>query len=176
MLNKEYPVDKCHCNTNDALESNQDLGMLFEVLKSVHGRDGKPAILTAIYIVANRDFKKIRDSDFKKYHYEPFSETLKRYPEHDKVMDLYQEGISQGVIMPQFHGREHLNVNRWMRALNKDWTAEKEAFDMGVFSPKIAQSTGFLNEYKDALDFKSTEDLAYQKSFLFKVLTLFNKI
>ncbi len=176
LLNKGYPVDQCPYNTNDALESNQDLEMLFEVLASVKGSDGKPAVLTANNIVANPDFDKIENSDFQEYYFEPFTETLKRYPAHDKLMYLYKQGIKEGVVQPQFHGREHLNITRWMRALQKDSKVEKDAFSHQVFSPKISNSTGYINEYMDALDFESSAELELQKSILVEGLNLFNQI
>ena len=37
LLKKGYPVDQCPYNKYDALESNQDLEMLFDVLNSVKG-------------------------------------------------------------------------------------------------------------------------------------------
>lgn len=176
LLKKGYPVDQCPYNTNDALESNQDLEKLFEVLSSVKGSDGKPAILTANNILANPDFKKIKESGFQEYYYEPFKETLKRYPAHDKVMELYRQGIQDGVVKPQFHGREHLNVNRWMDALKKNSKAEKEAFYLGVFSPKVSQTTGYANEYMDAFDFENRGELEFQRKALEEGLKLFEDI
>src|SRR5690606_9009195 len=137
LLKKGYPVDQCPYNINDALESNEDLEGLYEVLDSVKGADGKPAKFTANSLVANPDFGKIRGAGYQKYFFEPFTETLKRYPSHHRLMELYQEGIDKGLIQPQFHGREHLNVPRWMKALQKAEPAVLHAFDEGVFSPKI---------------------------------------
>lgn len=176
LLHKGYPVDQCPYNSNDSLECNEDLELLFEVLGNVKGNDGKPAIITANNIVANPDFKKIKDSEFQEYHYEVFTETLKRYPEHNKVMDLYRQGISSGVVMPQFHGREHLNVARWIDALKHNSKAEKEAFNWNVFSPKLAQSKGYSNEYMDALDFNAKSELSFQEQSLQEGLDLFEKI
>ena len=176
LLKNGYPVDQCPYNTNDALESNRDLEMLFEVLDSVKGSDGKPVILTANNIVANPDFQKIEDSGFLEYHFEPFTETLKRYPAHDKVMELYRQGIQDGVVKPQFHGREHLNVIRWMNVLKRDSNAEKDAFDLGIFSPKISQTIGYSNEYMDALDFQNRNELDFQKIAIEEGLKLFQEI
>jgi hypothetical protein len=176
LLKKGYPVDQCPYNTNDALESNQDLEMLFEVLNSIKGSDEKPALLTANNIVANPDFEKIKKSGFQEYHYEPFTETLKRYPAHDKVMELYRQGIQDGVVQPQFHGREHLNVIRWLGALKKDSKAEKDAFELGIFSPKISQTIVYTNEYMDAFDFDNCSELDFQRKVLEEGLKLFEKI
>lgn len=91
-------------------------------------------------------------------------------------MELYRQGIQDGVVKPQFHGREHLNVNRWMNALKKDSKAEKEAFKLSVFSPKIFQTTGYTNEYMDALDFENPCELDFQKKALKEGLKLFEEI
>jgi predicted deacetylase len=176
LSSKGYPIMECPYNTNDALESNDDLTALFEVLKSVKGSDGKPAILTANNIVANPDFELIKKSGFQEYYYEPFTDTLKKYPNHDKVMALYKSGIEEGLIMPQFHGREHLNVKRWMQALQNSEQAELDAFEQHVFSPKIAKSKGYVNEYMDALNFDDQSELEFQKKSIKEGLDLFESI
>ena len=65
---------------NDALASESDLEKLFEVLSSVKGCDGKPAIITANSIMANPDFEKIKAHNYQQYFWEPFTTTFKRYP------------------------------------------------------------------------------------------------
>ncbi len=176
LFKSGYPVNECPYNSNDSLESNQDLEMLFEVLSNIKGSDGRPAILTVNNIVANPDFEKIKNSGFQEYHYEPFTETLKRYPAHDKVMELYQQGITEGVVNPQFHGREHLNVNRWMRALRNNSKAEIDAFNFGVFSSKVSAISEYRNEYMDALDFETKDELLFHEIAIVEGLQLFQKI
>jgi hypothetical protein len=176
LLSKGYPLEDCPYNTNDALESNDDLIALFEVLRSVKGSDGKPAVLTANNIVSNPNFELIKNSGFQEYHYEPFPETLKKYPCHDNVLALHKLGIEEGLILPQFHGREHLNVKRWMQALQNSEQAELDAFSQNVFSAKIAKSKGYINEYMDALDFDDKSELEFQKKSLVEGLNLFESI
>jgi hypothetical protein len=176
LLAKGYPLNDCPYNTNDALESNDDLIALFEVLRSIRGSDGKSAILTVNNIVANPKFDLIKKSGFQEYHYEPFTDTLKRYSSHDNVMVLYKLGIEEGLIKPQFHGREHLNVKRWMQALQNSEQAELDAFSQNVFSPKISKSKGYRNEYMDALDFDDKSELEFQKKALTEGLNMFESI
>ena len=47
FLGKDVPVDKSPYNSFDALECNEDLEMLFDVLGSVKDVNGNSAILTA---------------------------------------------------------------------------------------------------------------------------------
>lgn len=117
FVGRGFNVAYSQYNRLDGLESNSDLECLFEVLRKHSSTDGNHPRITANVIMANPDFNKIRNADFQEYHYEHFRETLKRYPQHDRVFSLYQEGIDGSLFHPQFHGREHLQVNRWMRDL-----------------------------------------------------------
>jgi len=101
----------------DSLASENDLTSLFDVLKRFKDINGKHPVITANTVVANPDFAKIKSSDFTEYHYELFTETLKKYPQHSKSFELWKQGISHGIFYPQFHAREHLNIAYWMKAL-----------------------------------------------------------
>jgi len=121
----------------DTLASNDDLELLMDVLSSVKDSNGNPAKITLNCVMANPDFGKIQESDFQQYYYEPFTETLKKYPHHDRSFELWKEGIRNSVFQPQFHGREHLNVQKWMRYLqsgNRDFRTgfEESSFSMGT--------------------------------------------
>ena len=119
---KKYgiPVHKSPYCKFDALESNTDMEWLLDLLLSYKDFKGNPPIITANTVVANPDFKKIKESNFKEYFYESFIETLKRYPNHDKVEALYKKGLSEKIFFPQFHGREHVNVEMWMKLLREN--------------------------------------------------------
>jgi hypothetical protein len=57
----------------------------------------------------------MEEEGFKEYHYELLPETYDKLstqqPEAYKgAWDLWREGIEEGLMVPQFHGREHLNL------------------------------------------------------------------
>lgn len=149
FLSKGYEVDDCPYSRYDALESNTDLEFLLEVLASVKDKNGSSAVMTINNTTANPDFEKIKNSGFQEYHFEPFTETLEKYPGRDRVMDLYRQGIENGLVTPQFHGREHLNVNRWMGQLNSGNKVLKEAFERGMFT---VHKSGSIDGRRDNLD------------------------
>lgn len=120
FLEKGYKVDQSNYNRLDSLESNDDLIALYDVLSRYKDKFGNPPTLTANSVVANPNFNKIKKSGFANYYYEHVKDTLQQYPRHDKVFDLWHEGIANKVFYPQFHGREHLNIIRWISALNKN--------------------------------------------------------
>ncbi len=118
----------------DCLESNDDLERLFEVLSKHKDSTGRACVFTPMSVMANPAFEKIEESGMQHYYYEPFTETCKRYPNHDRVNDLWHEGIEKRLFVPAFHAREHFNVNRWMSNLqsNKGMQIAFKHFSIGV--------------------------------------------
>lgn len=151
-----YLVDQCSYNSNDRIESDDDLKELMKVLGSTRDHCGNPAIFTLNNVVANPDFEKIRNSDFKKYFYEPFTETLNRHPDSGNVLSLYQKGIKNKVFQPQFHGREHINLRLWLRRLKDGDVRSRKAFDAGMFT---VHKHGQISGRRDALDAFGNKDL-----------------
>ena len=101
----------------DALENKEDLIALFETLMAVKDKNGKSAVFTAFALTANIDFEAVRKSGYSTYHYELLPDTFRKLPGYEGTWDLWQEGISQRLLVPQFHGREHLNLKVFNRLL-----------------------------------------------------------
>lgn len=116
-LKRGIRVDNSHYNKYDTLASKLDFELLYSVLSKHKDKNGNHPIITANTLTANPDFDKIRDNNFQEYYYEAFTETLKRYPE--RSFDSWKEGINNKLFFPQLHGREHLNVARWVKYLQK---------------------------------------------------------
>jgi hypothetical protein len=151
-------------NLCDTLETGKDLERLFDTLNSVKDKENKSAVMTPVTIVANPDFDKIRSCGFSEYHYEPFTETLKRYYPGDDVFKLWKEGMTAGIFMPELHGREHITVQIWMQKLkegNKDLLI---AFDNGYTSMDIPGIPAPAKEFGTEFYFTSED----QKPFLIK--------
>ena len=176
LQNKGFKVNQCPYNTNDALESNEDLNLLFDVLTSIRGSDDNPAIITANMIVGNPDFEKIKGCDFEDYFFEPFYETLKRYPNHDQVKDIYLKGINEGVVMPQFHGREHVHVQHWMDALQKGCRNAKDPFEHQMFSVFLGEKSTCNKEFLNAMASYGKDDFSIIKESVAQGLDLFENI
>lgn len=151
------PEDQLYMN--DALESEDDLNSLFDVLLSYKDFKGKHPVFTANCILANPDFNKIKDSNFSSYSYEPFTTTFEKYPSHKKCFDLWMEGMKNDVFFPQFHGREHVNVSRWMRNLNSNNKLFREAFSHETFAVKPKYGFSKNEKVVAALDIDANSDL-----------------
>jgi len=163
-------------NKYDSLATSNDLELLFEVLSSVKDSAGNPAVLTPVSVVANPDYAKIRQSDFTEYYYEPFSESLKSYKGCEQSFMMWQEGIEKRLFMPQFHGREHLNVKVWMRALMKRHEKTMQAFDQEMWGITTANDPEIKMEFQAAFDFIDPDDLEYQEEVLVSGLDLFEQL
>jgi hypothetical protein len=176
LINAGFDFSNQPFNLYDALESNDDLTALFEVLKNHKDATGRHPVFTAVSIVANPVFEKIKAGNFQTYHYEPFTDTLKRYPNSENVLEYYKEGISERLFVPIFHGREHLNTQRWLRALKSGNKAVLKTFEQGVTAVHIGPNNEFLGDFQAAFDLDIPEDVNYMKVVLTEGLDLFEKL
>jgi hypothetical protein len=175
LLDNNISVDQLSYNRYDSLASEDDLSSLFDVLSSIKDKNGNFAKMTANTIVANPDFEKIRESNFQNYFYEPFIDTLKKYPNHQNSFNLWKEGISAGLFKPQFHGREHLNVSRWLKALRSDNQNLKLAFKYGLFD--LSTSIGISeNSFMEALNIVDEDEYDFQRKSIIEGADLFQEI
>lgn len=163
-------------NLNDTLASSKDLELLFEVLAGFKGRNGNNAVFTPVSIVANPDFQKIKNSGFKNYYFEPFTDTLKRFPGCENSYQLWLEGIRNKVFIPQMHGREHLNVSAWLNALQKGEPQTSLAFDEGLWGFVPDQKALLGIDFQAAFLLSDPAELEYQKQVISEGLDLFEKL
>lgn len=173
LLEKGYPVDKCGYNQNDALESNDDLETLMDMLLKLTNKRGQHPVITMNAIMTNPDFEKIKEHGYNWYFSEPFTKTLERYEGREQVMKLYKKGIRLGVFRPQLHGREHVNIGRWMIALQNGVPSILEAFYWNMFSVHAERNTSYPMEYMDALAPQNKEDNDLYKLSIEEAATLF---
>jgi hypothetical protein len=164
-----------HYICNDSLASEKDLTLLFEHLASIKNRDGDSPKITANTIMANPDFERIRQGGFREYHYELFTETLKRYPEHDRSFALWKEGMDAGLFRPQFHGREHLHVNRWLKGLSDKKSKTFKAFEQNLFGICLSSSSEHWKSYLAAWDFDDDRDRDFSLGSIREGLRLFEE-
>jgi hypothetical protein len=175
MLSKGLNVDKSNFTKYDCLESNDDLDRLFNLLKSYKDVNGNNPVFTPMCVVANPDFDKISSSNFENYFFEPFTETCKKYQNQDNVINLWRIGIKEKIFIPQYHGREHLNSQRWLRALKKSDKGVQISFEHGsIGSSQISGEN--IPEYLAAFDPEYIEDVETYKEILISGADLFNKL
>ena len=160
-------------NRTDTLASAADLEALFGTLTKFKDRSGNHPVITAISVVANPDFEKIREDRFARYHYEPFTDTLRRYRRED-ALPLWKQGLEGGLFVPEFHAREHLNVPVWMRMLREGDIATRMGFDLGCWGFLV--NTPYRISFHASFDLEQQEDLDAHRETLKSGLRLFAAI
>lgn len=146
----------------DTIASHLDLEALFEVLTSVEDKNGNPAIITANCVLTNPHFEKVKDAHFEGYYYETIDQTFERYNKRT-ALERWKEGIVRGIFIPQFHGREHVNVPFWMAHLRAGHQGVKRAFEAGVFGVNflnLGQGQWNLQRAWDLLDGHAEKQVA----------------
>lgn len=177
FMRRGIPVDKDPYCRFDNLATAEDLEALFDVLTSVKDKNGRYAVLTPNAVVANPNFGKIKESGYTEYFYEPFTETLKRYGScHEKAFEIWKQGLEAGIFHPQFHGREHLNVKKWLKNLREDVGFTRQAFDLGTFGLTQAVDPDLKRNYMGAFNSALSEDMAYYDELLKEGLDLFEQL
>ncbi|MBB1472226.1 hypothetical protein H5368_04200 [Luteimonas sp. MC1782] len=164
----------------DTVETRQDLEALFAVLDSVRGVNDRPALFTAYALSANPDFSRIREGG-RTYEYESVPDTFARLsdeqPEaYEGAWALWKEGMRKGLIQPQFHGREHLNVDlfeRKLRAGSADLKVNLENNSVAALTAERSMpGVGFTH----AFGLHARSELAGHEDLLRDGLDLFEKV
>ncbi|RZJ76714.1 MAG: polysaccharide (de)acetylase [Flavobacterium sp.] len=176
LLAKGLPVTKSFYNINDCLESNQDMEALFGLLSKYKDKMGNHPKFTAISIVANPDFDKIKENGFTKYEYEEVAKTLERYgSSHDEVQNLYRQGIDSGLYWAESHGREHLHVKRWMETLNTPGSESRISFDYGFYGLGGSDTLGAGKTFMPAFDIDTVDEVIGQAEIMKESVAIFEK-
>lgn len=99
----------------DTLETREDLEALYEVLRPVKDSKDRHPVFTTFAMPCNINFEKMQETGFKEYHSELLPETFDKLSSqqpdaYDGAWEMLKEGISKKLLVPLFHGREHLNL------------------------------------------------------------------
>lgn len=96
----------------DALDTTEDYQILFDTLQLVKDKNGNSAIFTPYALPCNTDFqatvaqRKFVPEDLPT----TYSKLSAEQRAYEGAYEILLEGINNKLIKPQFHGREHLNV------------------------------------------------------------------
>lgn len=165
MLKSGLDVNKNIYTTNDCLGSNDDLELLFDLFSEFKDSTGRPPVLTPMCMMANPDFEKIKASGFQDYYFEGFEKTLSRYPNHDRVLELWNKGVEERLFVPGLHGREHINVLRWMQNVGTKDAPLRAAFDNESFGASHLNGQA-ITEYLGAFHPESVEEIVSFKAII----------
>lgn len=140
----------------DSLDTTDDYDALYEVLQSVKDKNNRSAVFTTYALPCNVNFEKTLESN--QYFAESLVETYQKleaeFPnDYNGTYEILKQGINQELIIPQFHGKEHLNIK-----LINLFLKERNPYILSNFKNK---SLAGLPKHPDF------PDIAYNKAFSF---------
>lgn len=158
----------------DALETEEDLFALFEVLNSVRDINNRPACFTPFSLSANIDFENIIQNNFEEYFFEDLITTFKKLNELN-TYNLIKEGIRNKCFLPQFHGREHVNVPLFKKLLIEKNESLIFNINQSSFS-KIFDSNNNLLPNSIAFYEQDLNSIEEQKNIIESGITMFESV
>ncbi len=177
-ITKEGLVLDSRFDLLDSLDTKGDYEQLFDTLGSVKDLNGNHAIFTTYALPCNVNFE---DSMAKREYvpenlnitYERLSTEIEEYR---GAFELMKEGINLRYIKPQFHGREHLNVNLFntlIRENNPQMLINIRNFSMA----KLPMHKDHPNvEFNQAFSFWKEEEVESHKFIIEDGLKQFEKV
>jgi len=160
----------------DTLANVQDMELLFSTLESVTDSKGKPAVMTPFTNVANPDFEKIRQSGYREYHFEKFTDTLLRYEHGAGVFELWKQGMERGIFVPEYHGREHITVQLWLQKLREGNQDLILAFDNNYVALRMKDAPSGTSGFRPEFYFNSQDQLPFLKGSIKSGVDLFKDL
>lgn len=176
LKEKGLNVTDKHYDTVESLESNKDLEELFELLLSFKDLNGNSAVFTPMCIMGNPDFEAIKSSGYDRYFFQPLHKTINEYPNCGRIIELWKQGVANQVFIPELHGREHVNVRRYLKIL-KDHEGKdglRYALDYKSFGPSSYKSYQFPN-YLGALHPETIDEIPELHNQLIEAGNLFKE-
>jgi hypothetical protein len=176
LLNYGLRVDLCPYNKFDTIASRDDFEILFNTLNSFKDFKGNHPVITANSNVANPDFRKIQNNNFEHYFFELFTNTLKNYYPNENVFEIWNEGITAKLFLPQLHGREHVNPIIWMNLLRENHIELKKAFEKEVFGLSRITSPNIVKMHLASLIFTNKKEKDIIENSLIEGANIFESI
>ncbi|TVL99744.1 MAG: hypothetical protein CV087_16985 [Candidatus Brocadia sp. WS118] len=167
-------------DAHDTLETREDLEALYETLHSVKDKNGRAAVFTPFALPCNIDFERIAQENYSCYQYELLPTTYKKLSAidakaYDGAWQLWKEGIEKGLLRPQFHGREHLNIKVFEEKLAKKNQELMSALENRSYAS--ISDTGYSSiGYTAAFSFWSPDELSRFEEILITGLAAFKKV
>lgn len=158
----------------DSLETADDLELLFDVLTSVKDSRGSYAKFTPMALCANPNFTEMKKRHYSEYVYETLPDTYKKIQGNTRTLDLIKEGVRTGIFVPQFHGREHMNLNLMMNLLRSGDKCIITNFENNSYSAIHSSTTNLLSTA--AFDFESLAEIEMLEKIIVDGLNLFEKV
>lgn len=157
----------------DTLETESDLAALFDVLGKFKDKHENLACFSAYAVCCNPNYEEMAAQNFTSYIPELLTDTFKKVPQGTQAWEAWQHGMKSKMLVPAFHGREHLNVRLVSDALKNNDSKIRFAFENGTFSN--IEHKKFPSFYA-AFDQVDKADIALHKDIIIDGLQKFEQV
>jgi hypothetical protein len=158
----------------DCLECRSDLDSLFNVLDANRSRRHAPPTFTFNTVMGNPDFQRIKEDNFSRFSHEGLFQSYLRY-QGDDLRPSWERAIQASLIKPQFHAREHLNVDLWLNDLREGYPETRLAFDCDFYALTTNTSSSTQRHYLAAYWPESAAHLQKIKAIVVDGLSMFER-
>ena len=159
----------------ETLENAQDLEVLCGSLLRFKGSDGRAAIMTCFVNPANPDFAKIKEANFVSYFYEPTRAEHERRGDFQSVSKAWAAGLENSLLSREYHGREHLQVRSWLKALQANDERCRRAFNHSYYSVELPDVKKVAKGFRAAYLFSDFEEIQELEEVLVSGAKLFEE-
>lgn len=151
----------------DTLETKQDIEQLIEVLTSVKDKNGRSAVFTPFAMSCNIDFEAMEANSYTAFENENVDKSFEKLAAlqpnaYEGAWDILREAIKNKIILPEYHGREHLNLKVFEEKLRDNDTEVLTALKNRSYT-SIGDSGYSSISVTAAFNFWSQEDVNTQK-------------
>ena len=174
LLDAGIRVNSCWHDRLDCLEDAADFQALMGIIDAHRDGNGRPAKLTLNTVMGNPNFSAIEADEFRHFYHQHFLDSYRYYHDQDLAL-IWRSATEAGLIQPQFHGREHLNVPLWMRDLRSGHHQARVAFKHRFYGLTTKTSSTRQKHYLDAFWPESPSDMKSASERLADGLSMFRK-
>ena len=161
----------CWMSYVDTFENDEDVSNLIGLLT-----DNGNVPFTMLFNPVNPDFNAIKESEFENYYYIDFVERSLRSESTKNLLGIYNEGIKTGILELAFHGREHLNVQRWLKDLKSGDEIALKGFNDGFWGFSKSYTPDLKHSYRSTFAADSNNYFEFQKDSIEDGIRIMNEI
>ena len=176
LKTKGYKLGQRDCDCY-SLELPEDLEALYRVLSKHSDSFGLPPIFTCNFVVSKPDYEKIAETGFQEFHVLDLSQGVPDlWKNRDRLLNVYKEGIKQGLVYPGYHGLCHFRYDAWLKALQDGESDLLDCFREHVSFIFSMRGDSFNYEYLESVNPIIFLSLSKQEEIIKKGVGIFNKI
>jgi hypothetical protein len=174
LIEQGIRVDENYFTNFDCLETVAELQDLAETLMKFRDCNGRYPIFTTLNILGNPDFEAIIQSGYNEYFWQHVNHTYLSYgTDSAQIASTWKAAEDAGVLIPEFHGREHVNVPRWLRGLRAGFPVTRLSCNLHLTGIKPHHAKEEREDYQAAFDIDFPEDIPVINGLLAAGLTEF---